>query len=191
MLGSIVLPIRRCAALLAAVLSACGEPEPSGPPPAGLGERCELGVMPCVEGALCDVVNYPPLCDDVGVCIAMPASCEAPPDPRCGCDEQLYESACAAAMAGTAVGDAYLCTAPAGTFACGDQFCERETQYCEYRVGGGQTTEWGCFALDCPAGKTGCACIADPTPCSEVNTYFHQLCFTTDDGDPLLECLRP
>jgi hypothetical protein len=164
-------------------LSTCAEP---GPPPIELDRECEFGGTPCVDGAYC----YDTRCNnDRGTCVAMPDSCSAEPDPRCGCDGEVYENACAAAMAGVPIGYGD-CTAPAGMFMCGDEFCAIDTEYCEVVVGGGQSDAWRCVSLECPAGSSGCECI-DPEPCPKDDLFFSQTCFMPDGGGTGVECLRP
>lgn len=48
--------------------------------------------------------------DAQGTCRSRPARCDAPREEVCGCDGELYESECAAAMVGVDVADPDTCT---------------------------------------------------------------------------------
>ena len=166
----------------------------SGTPPADpaeIGEACNEWVH-CVDGAFCDLgADQIPACTTLGVCVAIPEACDDDSGPVCGCDGVLYESACAAAMAGVGTSGAVGCAPPAGTFACGHDFCERLTEYCEYVIPHGQSAAWRCLPLQCSEGASGCACITDPDPCGDPLLYYAQVCEPDDEGNPWLLCVPP
>lgn len=175
---------RRFGWVLIVALTACAEPGVAGPPPIELDGACEFGATPCVDGAYCHDTR----CDTArGTCEAIPDSCSADPDPRCGCDGEVHENACAAAMAGVPIGGGG-CTAPAGMFGCGDRFCAIATEYCEWILGGGKD-EQRCLPLNCPAGSSGCACLATE-PCPADDFFATHLC-SADEGSTSLVCVRP
>ncbi len=68
--------------------------------------------------------------DQLGTCEPIPAVCTAQYEPVCGCDDQTYSNACAAAAAGVAVSSlgecAVACGARAGDTCSPDQFCRFE-----------------------------------------------------------------
>ena len=55
-------------------------------------------------------------------CVEKPSAC-SDGAPACGCDGNVYDSQCAANIAGIDVGPASTCPAPAGYFPCHNQFC--------------------------------------------------------------------
>ena len=67
-----------------------------------------------------------------GVCAPRPESCDANNlAPTCGCDGKLYESACQAQQAGVRPNsNLFGCSPPDGSFACGNQFCSIDSEYC-------------------------------------------------------------
>jgi hypothetical protein len=77
----------------------------------------------CPEGQFCDF-PLEAMCgaaDGTGVCRARAEMCPANHDPVCGCDDQTYSNACAAAQAGVSVGRTGECppTEAAAGEACG------------------------------------------------------------------------
>lgn len=86
-----------------------------GPTIAQVGESCggfRRGPIPvCAEGLFCD---YTPAdscgwADAAGTCAEKPALCAQEHAPVCGCDQQTYDNACAAAMKGVAVYQSGAC----------------------------------------------------------------------------------
>ncbi|MDQ3364464.1 MAG: hypothetical protein M3680_03455 [Myxococcota bacterium] len=65
--------------------------------------------------------------DQLGTCARIPEVCTAQYEPVCGCDDQTYGNACAAAAAGVSVSSlgecAVACGARAGDTCSPDQFC--------------------------------------------------------------------
>ena len=61
--------------------------------------------------------------DGQGTCKPRPNACTDEEAPRCGCDGTVHSNACDAETAGVDVSTLGTCTPPAGTFACGAQFC--------------------------------------------------------------------
>lgn len=189
------------AAWALALAPACrGEPEAgelhdgwSGTPPAEpaeVGEKCDEQWVACVGGAFCDHGNQDfPGCGELGVCVAVPDTCDPDPRPVCGCDGQLYDSPCAAAMAGVGQSGAVGCAPPVGKFSCGFAFCDIATEYCKHTIGHGEPESWVCVPLDCPVDTTGCACITDPSPCGDPAWYPGQWCTDLAGGATEFTCL--
>lgn len=185
--------------LLSLLLAGCGAAGEtsdgwSGTPPADaipIGEACEAPWFECSEASYCNTADVEalPTCEGIGVCEAIPEDCSADGKPVCGCDGQLYEHACAAAQAGVNTQAVAACPAPPGSFPCGPQFCEIDTQYCEYVWGHGGPASWSCGALDCEAGLTGCDCITSPTPCGDEELFPGQWCDDLEGGGTLLQCV--
>jgi hypothetical protein len=165
----------------------------SGTPPAepiALGGDCESPWLECVEGSYCKVhAGELPMCEGIGACESLPASCEPNDEPVCGCDGQLYEHACAAAQAAVNLQPAEACPSPTGRFPCGGQFCEAATQYCKYVWGHGGPPSWDCLALVCDGGLSGCDCITSPSPCGDPEWFPGQFCDDLANGGTLLQCV--
>lgn len=66
------------------------------------------------------------------MCAPRPESCDANKlAPTCGCDGKLYESACQAQQAGVRPNaNLFGCSPPQGSFACGNEFCSIDSEYC-------------------------------------------------------------
>ncbi|MBC8073708.1 MAG: hypothetical protein IAG13_35635 [Deltaproteobacteria bacterium] len=165
----------------------------SGTPPADpavLGERCDEWVS-CAGDAFCDYGSASgwPSCGEKGICVAFPEACDEIDLPLCGCDGVLYDNACEAAAAGVGTQGAAGCTAPAGRFACGFEFCESGTAFCEHVIGHGQPESWDCRALACTGDLEGCACITDPSPCGDPHYFPGQFCSGVANGGTELTCL--
>lgn len=121
--------------------------------------------------------------DQSGTCKPRPMACDASYSPTCGCDGQIYGSACTANSAGHDVASAGTCTTPVGMFACGPHFCDQKTQYCQRVLS--DVSNWpddfGCIAL--PSGclvTPSCACLG-AEPCANT-------CQTTSDGGLNVTC---
>ena len=135
------------------------------------GESCDA-TRPCGQGEYCDFPDS--LCgagEPMGTCVAAPQTDCGPESTVCGCDGQVYTAGgCAAALAGVDVGPAAACTAPEGTLACGQGFCDKATQYCRTLVEIGADSEecaaWTqCEALPaCEGSPSLCACIETEGP---------------------------
>lgn len=85
--------------------------------PAGGGGDCGglLGLS-CADGEFC---NFAPdafcgAADQTGTCEPLPQACDAILDPVCGCDDQTYDSDCAANLAGVSVASEGECAPPGG-----------------------------------------------------------------------------
>jgi len=195
--------VRHLIALTISAALACGDADGpgqqfgegwSGTPaaePVEIGMPCDNEWFICVEGAFCDTVDrdfVAPRCSNIGVCAAIPDTCEPGP-PRCGCDGQRYESACVAAMAGISAVGATGCEPPPGHLNCGDEFCDLETHYCKHILAHGMGETWACIPFDCPDALVGCACITAPSPCGDPAVYDGQNCEPTPEGGALLTCL--
>mgnify|MGYP003597037031 CR=1 FL=1 len=159
----------------------------------GIGEFCGPDRAQCADGSFCDRSVGPgePECEERGECTAIAKACEEPPGLRCGCDGQVYESACEAAMAGVATREAEACEPPTGMFPCGPEYCALETQYCRHTVGGGVREQWSCVNLTCTGASTGCDCLDPDDPCGNDTWYPGHACEIDKSGGPTLWCLLP
>ena len=87
--------------------------------------------LPCAPGQYCKVPDSS--CGNAsvpGTCAPVPAGCPGQNTPVCGCDGNVYGSACLASAAGSDVSVAAGCAAPAGTFRCGPVFCRLTDEVC-------------------------------------------------------------
>lgn len=97
--------------------------------------------LACEASAFCD---YPPESecgsgDLLGTCRTMPTTCTGEVAPVCGCDQQTYSNACAAAAAGVSVQHVHACDCvpppcaqpPQGCHYEGASRCECGTLVCE------------------------------------------------------------
>lgn len=149
----------------------------------GCGGGC-LGVGECGSAADCGDSEYCQKDEDclgLGRCAPLPTTCAAPVDPSeavCGCNGELYATACEANQAGQSahVSVTECSTPPAGMFACGDGYCDVSTEYCAQVDGG----DIGCRAL--PA-----ACTVPSCDCFDYNVCG--TCIPRSDGGLLgLHC---
>ena len=166
----------------AVLLAACG----GGGGDAGVdaGEPCGSN-PPCGEGEFCkipcgDIGDHTP--DELASCEPIPTSC-TPTVPSCGCDAVLYDSACAANMAGTDVGPASECEAPVGTFACGQLYCDGTTRFCERDlIDAGDPERYTCMPFPEACGDTpSCDCL-------EICFGGPGTCTDNDDGTVTVFC---
>ena len=102
--------------------------------------------------------------DSTGICTPRPMACDDIYQPTCGCDGTVYSNECDANVVGQDASGLGGCTAPAGTFACGQTFCADGQQYCQRAISdvGGEPDSYTCVSL--PAGCDACACLANE-PC--------------------------
>lgn len=119
-----------------------------------------LNPAACGKGEYC---SYPPdaqcgAADQAGACAPMPEACDLIYAPVCGCDDQTYGNACAAAMAGVSVAKQGECEGSAGK-TCGGfigTLCEEPGFFCDF------PQEMACGFAD----GTG-VCRALPDVCTE------------------------
>jgi hypothetical protein len=115
----------------------------------------------CDDGEYC---NYPAdaLCgaaDGTGVCTEKPEACDLQYQPVCGCDDQTYGNACAAALAGVSVVSEGECETPPTSNACGSRGlpdCAAD-EYCNYPLSA------LCGAADAPG-----TCASKPDVCGNI-----------------------
>ncbi len=191
--GSVVGLVLACGVAEDEPAKQVGEGWSGSPPvePVEVGMQCDREWYHCVDGAYCDVVDHTaeyPYCGTLGVCVEIPMSCE-PGSPRCGCDGERYDSACAAAMAGVSAIGTQGCEPPPGSINCGAEFCDIDTHYCRFIFPHGQSEERDCVPLNCADGISGCDCITDPSPCGEDVIFGAQYCEQTPEGGTLLTCV--
>ncbi len=91
-------------------------------------------------------------------CSTRPAHCEGEPEQKvCACDGVAYDSACEAAILGTDLSVQQICTAPPGTYPCGQFFCNTSAEYCEvHQTGQSSPDVYACNPI--PPG-----CLANPS----------------------------
>lgn len=103
--------------------------------------------------------------DTDGVCMPRPDNCDGEPsEPVCGCNQTVYDSACAAHRAGidVAAGTAG-CPALNGMFPCGPVWCSIESQYCEHYANDveDEPDYYECRAIPNECVGMGCDCYLD------------------------------
>jgi hypothetical protein len=153
-----------CLFLTGAGILACKKPPPVevAPVDAASGVASAPDARgPCHANADCPAddacVFTPGLCGKgkrSGACLPRPAVCTEMYEPVCGCDGKVYESACAARIAGVDVSVTGGCKEKiAGWAACGGHYCDVRTSYCEI------------FLSDVPEPPTDSFCRALPPSC--------------------------
>jgi hypothetical protein len=156
------------------VLAACG----GDPPRAELGEPCGgLEGIRCVAGGYCQMPYN--TCDgpEMGVCHDL-GLCDSTSTPVCGCDGEIYDGYCLAAVVGA--DELGRCTPREGTFACGSGFCDLATEYCivAYFAETPDLPRHGCEALPAACnGTASCDCLDDI-----VCTDSQQIATCTDES---------
>ena len=128
------------------------------------------GGCPCGEAEYCDWPTN--LCGgrgEEGACEARPDGCDLLYAPVCGCDGQVYGSACAAQSAGVDVNADGGCLAPEGYAACGFRFCDAASEYCRVSVSDvvGFPDGFECVPLPEGCAPATCACL-EGEPCAEI-----------------------
>jgi hypothetical protein len=104
------------------------------------GGTAPSGTCKCTDGLYCGYADGQcgkELSTPVCLPVWNPASC-MPAVQACGCDGKVYESRCAAALAGVDTNASGGCKAPSGYFACGASFCQIGKQYCRLTTGSSQ-----------------------------------------------------
>lgn len=119
---------------------------------------------PCAPGQVCSATDT---CDGPKSCLDLPPAC--PPDLWCGCDNNLYMSACDAIALGGGLGTSN-CEPPPGYFFCvvndNVTFCEVATEYCRISgMSGMQFPSCASIPNGCDPATGDCACLMDP--CAE------------------------
>jgi hypothetical protein len=127
----------------------------------------------CAADEFCDFPdNSCGSADASGYCQKRPMACDASYTPTCGCDGQIYGSACTANGAGHDVAPAGTCPAPVGMFACGEHFCDSKTQYCQLQLSdvANVPNDYTCMQLPAGCGASpSCPCLVNE-PCSNACT---------------------
>lgn len=129
----------------------------------------------CPTGSTCDFANQ--------VCGSNDGSCATPESfcktwakisgPVCGCDGEVYPSACAAIQAGTVLNRTGCSPPTPDLFPCGYMYCKRNSEFC--RVGFGDTDDrhYECVAVPASCSILDCACVSEdcvgtPWKCMEL-----------------------
>jgi hypothetical protein len=131
-------------------------------------ERCDFGDESCGTSGV------------AGTCLPRPTECDNDERPVCGCDDELYNSSCHAAEAGTDIAFLGSCETPNGAFVCGYSYCILDEEYCSIQGGGMPTAT--CIALPPVCQPPGCNCLADCCECDST-ACCEELC--TNDGGAL------
>jgi hypothetical protein len=145
--------------------------------------RVGVGPRACRDNFACDASEYcgfsPGLCglgQAAGLCRVRPIACPSAYRPVCGCDGQIYDSACAARAARVDLDVTGRCKALLPDWAaCGARYCDARTSYCELYLSDVfdlPTTKTcrplpaACRPRDGDAGAPPtCACFPAGTPC--------------------------
>ncbi|HWB79025.1 MAG TPA: hypothetical protein VG755_28890 [Nannocystaceae bacterium] len=115
-----------------------------------------------------------------GSCVARPTDCAPDERPICGCNDQLYPSACDAASTGVDLSFLGECELPNGAFACGPSFCVLGMEYCAITSGTQPTAE--CIELPPACLPPQCACMTECCGCTGPSCCAE---FCTSDGEAL------
>jgi hypothetical protein len=127
--------------------------------------------LTCPEDTYCDDKACG-LTGALAECLPIPTDCDPGERPVCGCDGELHESPCAAIQAtgqswcwdeeecGFDISSQITCDTPAGTFACGNVFCDVATEFCDRYVclAGTQISTCAPLPEACPEPAT-CECV--------------------------------
>lgn len=126
---------------------------------------------------VCPGPQTPGLCREFTDCVDSPNDVVA-----CGCNGQIYTSACRAQKAHTDVGPQEGCAAPSDPFACGFALCQRGEEYCEM-----VNLDGRCKPLpkECAATDSTCACL-EPYFCFAAPGQ--PTCEKKADGTFTVEC---
>jgi hypothetical protein len=121
----------------------------------------QCGESTCASAEYCNWLdNKCGMVPDTPMCRANEENCAAD-QPVCGCDGEVYPSACEANAVGIDVGE-FTCEPPAGRFGCGTRLCSLDTEVCEHvpSAGFAPASVWTCLAVppECANDWT-CACI--------------------------------
>ena len=175
---------------VAASVDAVPGSDGAGDDAGGAGAACGgFAGTACLAGFFCDFgANDCGGTDDIGTCQAMPTACPTGldagvADQVCGCGNQIYDSVCAANLAGNDVSAQGFCTPPVGSFVCGERFCRLADQYCERDVSDvvGWPDEYFCNSLPSSCGSApDCACLS-AVPCGP-------LCTAVSGGGLMVSC---
>ena len=156
---------RLCACLIAAVAACTSRPVTRD---CHSDADCSSSDYCVFTPALCGAGKHP------GTCRSRPTSCDDAYRPVCGCDREVHPSACAAATAGVDLAVNGRCAGPGPRdwIACGAQFCDAHTSYCEIVLSDvvDPPTDYACRPL--PAAcvpvdgiARDCACFPPGTRC--------------------------
>jgi hypothetical protein len=151
---------------------------------AGHGSTCGgLSGATCAADEYCEVGPSCGAPDGDGTCQPRPDCSNSGGYTVCGCDGKIYPFPCEANAAGVSTTDANQCTAPSGSFACGDRFCALSSQYCEVtHPGPGLKPKHDCKEKPAECGDAGtCECLSSVNPCGGM-------CEEGSDGALTLEC---
>jgi hypothetical protein len=172
----------------AVTATSTGSGEGGGATSSGTGQ----GGAPCgptVEAG-CNANEYCDFSDNLcgegvrtGACVIKPLDCSGPlPEPTCGCDGTIHQNDCMANLAGFDMSLQGTCTPPAGTFACGQTYCQHAAEYCERQASdvGGEPDVYRC--VDLPG-----ACGNSPS-CACVETGACPICDENVSGDLFVTC---
>ena len=120
------------------------------------GPQCAAGELFVYDDGLCGEGS------SAGWCAPNDDGC-TPDYPVCGCDGIAYPTSCETKQKGMDTTFADQCTAPSGMFACGYDFCARNTMYCNEIVFDSEGfSEFFCDIMmpQC-ASAPSCECIDD------------------------------
>jgi len=156
---------------------AAEEPRADAPPAVDVtvGSFCggKAGIA-CAPDQFCDDASG--ACggaDTGGTCAPRPGFCPGKAAPACGCDGEVYKSACDAFVNGIDVANAGCGagSAPPGYIPCGPTYCDVSSSYCRFAASdvAGQPSAWDCVGLPagCSSSTSTCeSCFPPGTPCA-------------------------
>ncbi len=174
-------------AATAVIDAAGGQPDAAATDPdARTGVSCTSSSM-CAADSFCDFPANQCGEGSVGACVPVSTACPGDGTLTCGCDNNLYSDACAAAGSGVDRSERGSCDTPDGFVRCGPSFCLASFDYCEVTDAAipGAPTEFRCVPIPAAcADAPSCDCLVEAGACGDA-------CERIDTGGFVVTCPPP